>query len=235
MKRPSIAFALSLLLLAVVAPYHATPAASAQSDSNDRGKASRGKRGSGSDAQAPPMDCEKMAKDSRGSVSVETCKQMTATMQAYQNAASDPSASRPGDDKMTCDQIVAEMKQQNITAPDQAKVAEAQTATDALMKKTAENQAEGNALVAKQSAENLASTAVDQILPNSVLAARAKEQQKEQDKLNAKIEKETVPLAERSTAATASLASDIGQQVGSNPRLAKLIQMATAKKCKQQR
>jgi hypothetical protein len=227
MKRPSLAFATSLLLLAVVG-YHATPAVSAQS--NDRGKSSSGKKGS--NAQAP-MDCEQMAKDSRGSISVDTCKQMMATMQAYQNATSDPSASRPGDDKMTCDQIMAEVKQQQFTKPDQAKVADAQVATDALRKKTAENQAEANALAAKQSAENLASTVADQFLPNSVLAARAKEQQKEQDKLNAKIEKETTPLAERSTAATASLVSDVGQQVAANPRLAKLMQMASAKKCKQ--
>src|SRR5262249_32713771 len=129
MKRPSLAFAMSLLLLAV-AGYYATPAASAQS--NDRGKS--GKKGS--NAQAP-MDCEQMAKDSHGSVSVETCKQMMATMQAYQNATSDPSASRPGDDKMTCDQIIAEVKQQQFTKPDQAKVVDAQAATDALMKKTA--------------------------------------------------------------------------------------------------
>jgi hypothetical protein len=114
-------------------------------------------------------------------------------------------------------------------------VAEAQAANDALMKKTAEAQAEGNALAAKQSAENIASTVADQFLPNAVQAARAKEQQKEQDALNAKLEKETAPLAERSTAATASLVGDVGQQVASNPRLAKLIQMASAKKCKQQR
>jgi len=226
MKRSSFTFALSLLLLAV--SYHATPAASPQ---NDRGKTSS-KKGNGSNAQAP-MDCEQMAKESRGSISVDTCKQMMATMQAYQNATSDPSASRPGDDKMTCDQIMAEVKQQQFTKPDQAKVADAQAANDALMKKTAENQAEANALAAKQSAENLASTAADQFLPNSVLAARAREQQKEQDKLSAKAEKETVPLAERSTAATASLVSDVGQQVTSNPRLAKLMQMASAKKCKQ--
>jgi hypothetical protein len=154
-------------------------------------------------------------------------------MQGYQKAASDPSGSRPGDDKMTCDQIVAEMKQQQFTKPDQAKVTEAQAANDALMKKTAEAQAEGNALAAKQSAENVASTVADQFLPNAVQAARAKEQQREQDALNAKLEKETAPLADRSTAATASLVSDVGQQVASNPRLAKLIQMATAKKCKQ--
>ncbi len=227
MKRPSLTFALSLLFLALVASYRATPAASAQS--NDRGKTS--KPGKGSNTQPP--DCEQMAKDSRGSISVDTCKQMMAAMQGYQNAASDPSASRPGDDKMTCDQILAEMKQQQFTKPDQAKVAEAQTANDALMKKTAESQAEANALAAKQSAENLASTVADQFLPNAVLAAKAKEQQKEQDALKEKVEKETTPLAERSTAATASLVSDVGQQVASNPRLAKLIQMSSAKRCKQ--
>ena len=233
MKRIPVACALSLLLLAVVAPFHATPAAAAQSDAGDRGKKPRGKAPNGGDAQAPPMDCEKMAKESRGSISVDSCKQMMATMQAYQKATSDPSASRPGDDKMTCDQIVAEIKQQPFTRPDQAKVADAQGATDALMKKTAEDQAAVNALVAKQSAENISTIAVDQFLPNSVQAARAKEQQREQAELNAKIEKETAPLAERSIAATASLASDVGQQVSSNPRLAKLMQMASAKRCKQ--
>jgi hypothetical protein len=233
MKRRSLTLVLSSLLLAFTASSLTTPAASAQNAATDRGKTSRDKQSSAKGAQPPNMDCEKMAKDSKGSVSVESCRQMLAAMQAYQNAVSDPSASRPGDDKMSCDQIIAEVKQQQFTAPDKTKVAEAQQATDALMKKAAENQAEAEALARKQTAENLAATVVDQFLPNAVLAARAKEQQKEQDALNAKIEKETAPVAEHSIATTASLVGDIGQQAASNPRLAKLMQMASAKHCKQ--
>jgi len=76
------------------------------------------------------MNCEQMSASSRGAISVEACKQMMAAQQAYSAAASDPTASRPGDDKLTCEQIAAEMKQQPLTPPDKAKVAEAQAATD---------------------------------------------------------------------------------------------------------
>lgn len=231
MKRSSITAVLSLLLLAVVV-YQGAPAVSAQSGSNNRSKTARGK--SPNNAQAPNMDCEQMAAASRGSMSVESCKQMMASMQAYQNATADPSASRPGDDKMTCDQIAAEMKQQPITPPDQAKVAEAQQAVTALQQKTAEDQAEAAKLQAQQSAENLASHVADQFLPNSVQAAKAAAQQKQQDAMKEKMEKETAPIAERSTAATAALVSDMGQQISANPRMAKLVQMASAKHCKMQ-
>ena len=234
MKRSSLTFLLPLLLLAVVA-YHATPVLSAQSGSNNRGKTSQNNRGKGTNnAQPTTMDCEQMAAASRGSMSVESCKQMMASMQAYQTATADPSASRPGDDKMTCEQIIAEMKQQPITVPDQAKVAEAQQATDAMQKKLAEDQAEVDKIAAQQTAENLASHVADQFLPNSVLAAKAAAQQKQQDAAKEKMEKETAPVVERSTAATAGLATDMGQQLTTNPRMAKLVQMASAKHCKQQ-
>jgi hypothetical protein len=234
MKRSSLTFLLPLLLLAVVA-YHIAPVLSAQSGSNNRDKTSQNNRGKGTNkAQPPTMDCEQMAAASRGSMSVESCKQMMASMQAYQNASADPSASRPGDDKMTCEQIIAEMKQQPITPPDQAKVAEAQQATDAMQKKLAEDQAEVNRIVAQQTAENVASHVADQFLPNSVLAAKAAAQQKQQDAAKEKMEKETAPVAERSTAATAALATDMGQQLTANPRMAKLVQMSSAKHCKQQ-
>ena len=232
MKRSSIT--VLLLLLIFVAFSHATPGLSAQSGSGDRGKASGNNRGrNANNAQPPAMDCEQMAAASRGSMSVESCKQMMEAMQGYQKAASDPSASRPGDDKMTCDQIMAEMKQQQITAPDKDKVAAAQTSNAALQQKMAEDQAEANALAAKQTAESLGSHVADQFLPNSVLAAKAEAQQKEQDALKAKVEKETAPIAAQSTASTAAVVGDIGQQVSSNPRLAKLIQMASARHCKQ--
>jgi uncharacterized protein (DUF2164 family) len=103
-----------------------------------------------------------------------------------------------------------------------------------MQQKNAENQAEVNKLVAQQTAESVASHVADQFLPNSVQAARAAAQQKQQDAAKEKMEKETAPIAERSTAATAALVGDVTQQLTTNPRLAKLVQMASAKGCKQQ-
>jgi hypothetical protein len=147
MKRSSITVLLPLLLLIFVAFFHAMPRLSAQSGSNDRGKASGNNRGrNANNAQPPAMDCEQMAAASRGSMSVESCKQMMEAMQGYQKAASDPGASRPGDDKMTCDQIMAEMKQQPMTAPDKDKVAAAQASTAAFQQKMAEDRADRRAI-----------------------------------------------------------------------------------------
>lgn len=180
---------------------------------------------------APPstMTCEQMSAASHGSVSVEACKQMMAAQQAYTAAASDPSASRPGDDKMTCEQIAAEMKQQPFTAPDQAKVAEAQTATGELQKQMDKNQKEATALVIKESAEE---SLVTRLVPvNAVASAETKRIQAEQDALNQKIAKETQPKAERTFNALGDLTGDVTKQITANPRLARLYQLSTQKRC----
>jgi hypothetical protein len=179
----------------------------------------------------PPstMTCEQMSAASHGSVSVEACKQMMAAQQAYTSAASDPSASRPGDDKMTCEQIAAEMKQQPFTAPDQAKVTEAQTAAGDLQKQIDKDKAEGTALVAKETAEE---SLVSRVVPvNAVAAAEAKRIQAEQDTLNQKIAKETQPKFERTFNALGGLTEDVTKQIAANPRLARLYQLSTQKHC----
>ena len=179
----------------------------------------------------PPstMTCERMSSASHGSVSVEACKQMMAAQQAYTAAASDPSASRPGDDKMTCEQIAAEMKQQPLTAPDQAKVTEAQTAAGDLQKQIDKDKAEGTALVAKETAEE---SLVSRVVPvNAVAAAEAKRIQAEQDTLNQKIAKETQPKFERTFNALGGLTEDVTKQIAANPRLAVLYQLSTRKRC----
>ena len=180
---------------------------------------------------APPstMTCEQMSAASHGSVSVEACKQMMAAQQAYTAAASDPSASRPGDDKMTCEQIAAEMKQQPFTAPDQANVTEAQTALDDLQKQIDKDKAEGTALVIKETAEE--SLASKLVPVNAVAAADTKRIRAEQDTLNQKIAKETQPKVELSFNALGGLTEDVTKQIAANPRLARLYQLSTQKHC----
>src|SRR5262249_15592463 len=106
-------------IVAQLAPTLASAAASAppdkrmakmQSENTSNKTSNNNKQGRGSqppsNMQLPPgMDCEQMATISRGSVTVESCKQMMAAGNAYNAALNDPRASKPGDDKMTCDQI----------------------------------------------------------------------------------------------------------------------------------
>lgn len=180
---------------------------------------------------APPsnMTCEQMSAASHGAVSVEACKQMMAAQQTFTAAASDPGASRPGDDKMTCEQIAAEMKQQPFTAPDQAKVTEAQTAAGDFQKQIDKDQKEATALVLKETAEE---SLVSRLVPvNAVAAAETKRIQAEQDALNQKLAKETQPKAERTFNALGDLTGDVTKQIAANPRLAVLYQLSTRKRC----
>ncbi|HZC76232.1 MAG TPA: hypothetical protein VE258_00705, partial [Ktedonobacterales bacterium] len=85
-------------------------------------------RAPASQAPAAPPDCAQIAANVDAHVSLEACQKMMASQQAYNNALADPSAARPGDEQMSCEQILAEMKQQQISAPDKAQAAEAQSA-----------------------------------------------------------------------------------------------------------
>jgi hypothetical protein len=147
-------------------------------------------------------------------------------------ATADPKASRPGDDKLTCDQIVAELKQQPIARPDQAKVAEAQNSVDDLQKQIDKDKKEATALVIKQTAEvSIVSTLVP---VNAVAAAEAKRIEAEQKAMNERLAKETQPKFERTFTALGDLTSDATKELTANPRLAKLVQLANEKHCKTQ-
>ncbi len=194
------------------------------------GNGSTGKKDRGRQPQPSSMNCEQISASSHGTITVEACKQMMGMQQAYQAAAADPSASRPGDDKMTCDQIAAEMKQQTFTRPDQAKVTEAQQATTDLKTNIDKQGKEAQAEIAKETAE---SSVVSKLAPvNAAANAENKRIEAAQKRINERAEKELTPKAERAFTANAGLMADAGKQLTENPRLARLFQMATQKQCK---
>lgn len=188
----------------------------------------------------PGMDCEKLASMPMAPMSVESCKQMMAAQQAYQSGANDPSAMRPGDEQMTCEQISAELAQQHYQAPDRAKVAEAQTAATAYQGKIKEQQAEATATAARQQAELHTALAADlavNVATGGIVQGRAtstlqQQQMRENEARGKEMMKESAPMGQRMMNATGNLSGDMGQQLSANPRLARLMSLATAKKCK---
>lgn len=199
------------------------------SGGNRRGRSNRS--GTANTAPPPAMNCEQMAANSHGTVSVEACNKMMGAQQAYNAALSDPSALRPGDDKMACEQIIAEMKQQQFAAPDSAKVAEAQASTADLQKTIAEQQKEAAERAAAQNAALLATTLTGGGITGTTerLAEKFAE---ENQAASERAAKETAPKAERTTSAAGTFAADAGQQLTANPRLARLVQLASEKRCK---
>jgi hypothetical protein len=55
-------------------------------------------------------ECAQIANMPNAPMSLEACQKMATAQQAYNRAAADPSASHPGDEQMSRDQIKSEMR-----------------------------------------------------------------------------------------------------------------------------
>jgi hypothetical protein len=202
------------------------------------GKASDSKPTAG--AGGSSVDCAKLTGAQSAVMSPEVCQQLQGAQQTYNQAASDPRASHPGDDQMTCDQITAELRQQQYSTPDKSKVAAAQATLDqqqAILKREeayiAKTQAEDQAVVAAATAADTATElATGGLVRGRSLQAAEKTMTARNDAHNEKVLKETQPIEQQQVGQMAGFASGAGQQLQSNPRLARLMQLADAKRCK---
>jgi hypothetical protein len=168
-----------------------------------------------------------------------SCEQMKASQQAYTQAASDPSAARPGDEQMSCDQILAELKQQQYATPDKAKAAEAKaTATKErtmLASQTTEIIRDQVAAAGAVEAAAMADRATEMatmgvVSPNSAGAMAEAFAAKERAKGEA-FNAERRPTEQKMTAQTADFGADAAKQLTANPRLARLTQLANSHHC----
>jgi hypothetical protein len=186
------------------------------------------------------MDCAKLASMPNSPMSVEACEKLQGTQQAYNQAASDPSAQRPGDDQMTCTQITAELRQQQYSAQDKTKVAELDATTrdeQKIIKKEeailAKRQAEAQAAVAAATAADTATeVATAGLVRGQALNAVEKTLDAKDKAEKERVIREDLPTYKKMNSATADLGADFGQQLQANPRLGRLIQLADAKHCK---
>lgn len=186
------------------------------------------------------VDCAKIASMPNAIISAEACQKLNGAQQTYTKAASDPSATRPGDEQMTCTQITAELKQQQFTAPDKTRVAEAQATTAQeqqlahkeeinALKMQAKDQAAVNAASAADTATELATGG---LVRGRALQATEKVLEEEHRANNERVIKETAPVVQKMNGQTADFGADFASQLQSNPRLARLMQLADNKHCK---
>ncbi len=186
------------------------------------------------------MDCAKLASMPNAPMSVEACEKLQGTQQAYNQSASDPSAQRPGDDQMTCAQITAELKQQQYATQDKTKVADlgaTLTEQQKIIKKEeailAKRQAEAQTAVAVATAADTATElATGGLVSGHALRAVEKTLDAQDKVAKERVMREDLPATQKMISQTADLGADFGQQLQSNPRLARLMQLADAKRCK---
>jgi hypothetical protein len=186
------------------------------------------------------MDCAKLASVPNAPMSVEACEKLQGAQQAYNQAASDSSAQRPGDEQMSCTQITAELKQQQYTAPDKTKAAELTATTkeeEKIIKKEeailVKRQAEAQtAIAAATAADTATEVATAGLVSGRALNAVEKTLDAKDKAEKERVIREDLPTYQKMISQTAGLGADFGEQLQANPRLARLIQLADSKHCK---
>jgi hypothetical protein len=206
--------------------------------------------GHGNGASKPPSatasgtggmpDCAQIASMPNAPISLEACQKMASAQQAYVQAAADPSASRPGDEQMSCDQIKSEMRLQQYTAPDKATVATTTAAANKEQGLLSKHMAEANAVMAQEQAKVDAAAAADRatelatagLVHTNTASAAAVAAQARVKVVGERQAAERRPTEQKLIGGVADLGMDAAQQLSSNPRLARLMQLAQSRGCK---
>ena len=173
---------------------------------------------------APAMDpalCDQLAGNPHAPMSVEACRTM------MRMGEDDPSTHRRGDEGLSCAQIFAEMQTMQGEGVSDANAAQ----TDALIGESRVLGAKHAAEMAKQMTPSPLAIA-SSLLPNAIGAAMMAPEFARQAAAVAKLKTEdehfNAKLAQHSTATSV----DLNQLMDANPRLQRLIQLATQKACK---
>jgi hypothetical protein len=187
------------------------------------------------------FDCNQLASMPNAPMSVENCKQMMGAAQAYTNSATDPSAARPGDEAMSCDAIVAEMRTMRDVGLSDGAREENATAAKNYQATIAKQQAEINAYGAAATAAVNAAAAADaatEIATGGAVHGHAAQAvqgaaQAQGRVMGERMAQERKPDEQRVFKAVGNSSAEMGQQMQSNPRYARLIHLAIAKNCKE--
>lgn len=176
---------------------------------------------------AASLDCRQLAAMPNAPMTVEACEAQKAAFGNLGAAAATPGGARPGDASMSCEQIIAELQSSNFSGVSAATAAEGVAAGQAQQDAMASVQARAGALAARQTAETAAASAG----PNAVQGAVAAKHEAEQAALRRSAVGEIRPAQTRTGLANAASAQELADSLRANPRVATLIQLATARNC----
>lgn len=187
---------------------------------------------SGAAAQGMPppgaLDCKMLAGIPNAPMTVEGCERMMASHMELMSALATPGGERPGDDALTCAQIVDEMKTLEVTGVSAANAAEGKAASESVMAIVQRAQAEGMALGAAGTARTAAAAAV----PGNVAGgAAATANLAEQQALSNKTAAELAPARDRMNASVGNAMGDLAKSMRENPRFARLMQLTVQRNC----
>jgi hypothetical protein len=157
---------------------------------------------------------------------------MIGMAQGMKTSGSDPSAIRPGDEAMSCEQINTEMRSVATPLVSAETGAQARAAADAELALRERQQAEAKGFIAGQMAMGVGAAAVAQ-LPGGGYAAMAAQQamMAQQQAFAQKQIAEAAPVRAQTSQALTATTTEMTQGMRENPRFARLMNMSVEKSC----
>ena len=175
------------------------------------------------------LDCRMLAGIPNAPMTVETCERRMAAHVDMMSALETPGGERPGDDRMTCDAIVTEMKTMNVSGVSASNAAEGKAGAENLMAIMQRAQAEAMGMMATQTARTAATAPIPGNAAGQTAAmANMAEQKAMQDRVAAQMS----PARDRLEAANANATGDLVKAMRANPRFARLVKLAGERGCR---
>lgn len=174
------------------------------------------------------LDCSMLARMPNPPMSVEACEARKRSYGNLSQAAETPGGERPGDEAMTCTEIIAEMQASRFAGVSAGTAAEGAAAGTELRAAYEGGVTAAGTLAAKQGAE----TAALAMLPNAVQGVVAYQHAAEQQALAARNAAAIGPARDRVMAANAASSDELAASLRANPRFARLMQLVQARDCR---
>jgi hypothetical protein len=179
-----------------------------------------------------PAMCDELASIPNAPMTAEACRSMMGMAKSMQSASSDPNAMRPGDETMSCDQLLAEMRATGRPMVSAETAAQSTVASDATLSLMQKQNAETKAFMAGQIAVGIGASALGMVPGGNIAAsAIAAAQQAQAQNFAAKQAQEAAPVRAQMNQAITATGNDVGQSIQENPRFARLAQLVTDKQC----
>jgi hypothetical protein len=179
-------------------------------------------------AQQGMADCQMLARMPNAPMTVQACEQRMAVHMDMMSALEAPGGARPGDERMTCEAIAAEMRTLKVSGVSPANAATGEAAGKDAMSIMQRAMAEGMGMMGAQTARSAAAAAGP---GNAAGHAAAVANQAEQKALQERTAAQMGPARERLEAAHTQSMADLVKAMRANPRFARLLMLGAERNC----
>jgi hypothetical protein len=194
-----------------------------------------------SDAVSPAgqVDCSALAAMPNSPMSIDTCRKMMDSAKQSEAALKDTRGARPGDEAMSCQDIAKEMSAMQGVGLSDASRAEGSAAATQYQTVVASQLAQIHAQAAAGAMATTAAAATDlatQLATGGVVNPHSAEAVQQAALAAGRVQGERMaeerrPAEQRLFNATGSNTGELAQQLQSNPRFARLVNLAITKGC----